>query len=131
MSKPFPTDDPFLKDNYAPWPLEGDVHDLVVEGEIPRELAGSYFRNGPNPQFAPRGRYHWFDGDGMIHAFRIRDGLQAGVSSNGQVAWVAANVDATSLKKKGSKPTPYRALFVYLLEGERWQLVVAHFSFSY
>ena len=46
----------------------------MVDGEIPRELAGSYFRNGPNPQFAPRGRYHWFDGDGMIHAFRIRDG---------------------------------------------------------
>ena len=54
MSRPFPTDDPFLNGNYAPWPLEGDVHDLVVEGEIPRELAGTYFRNGPNPQFAPR-----------------------------------------------------------------------------
>ena len=74
MSRPFPTDDPFLKGNYAPWPLEGDVHDLVVDGEFPRELAGTYFRNGPNPQFAPRGRYHWFDGDGMIHALRIRDG---------------------------------------------------------
>jgi carotenoid cleavage dioxygenase-like enzyme len=73
MSRPF-ADDPFLRGNYAPWPMEGEIQDLVVEGEIPREIEGSYFRNGPNPQFAPRGAYHWFDGDGMIHAFRLRDG---------------------------------------------------------
>src|SRR5262245_36644326 len=73
MSRSFP-DDPFLRHNYAPWPMEGEIHDLVVEGEIPRELHGTLYRNGPNPQFAPRGRYHWFDGDGMIHAFTIGDG---------------------------------------------------------
>jgi carotenoid cleavage dioxygenase len=73
MSRPFP-DAPFLRENYAPWPMEGEIHDLVVEGELPRELTGTLWRNGPNPQFAPRGRYHWFDGDGMIHAFRFRDG---------------------------------------------------------
>ena len=50
------------------------MHDLVVEGEIPRELHGTLYRNGPNPQFAPRGKYHWFDGDGMIHALTIGDG---------------------------------------------------------
>ena len=73
MSRMFP-DDPFLRGNYAPWLMEGEIHNLVVEGEIPRDLDGTLFRNGPNPQFAPRGRYHWFDGDGMIHAFTIRDG---------------------------------------------------------
>ncbi len=73
MSRPYP-DDPFLRGNYAPWPMEGEIHDLVVEGELPRELNGTLYRNGPNPQFAPRGRYHWFDGDGMIHAVTIRDG---------------------------------------------------------
>lgn len=73
MSRPFPID-PFLQGNYAPWPMEGEIHDLVVEGEIPRELNGTLYRNGPNPQFAPRGKYHWFDGDGMIHAFAIHDG---------------------------------------------------------
>jgi len=73
MSCKFP-DDPFLRGNYAPWLMEGEIHNLVVEGEIPRDLDGTLFRNGPNPQFAPRGRYHWFDGDGMIHAFTIRDG---------------------------------------------------------
>jgi len=73
MSKPIPSV-PFLDANFAPWPLEGEVHVVDVEGEIPRELAGSYFRNGPNPQFAPRGRHHWFDGDGMIHSFSFADG---------------------------------------------------------
>ena len=73
MSRPFP-DDPFLKGNYAPWPMEGEAHDLVVQGEIPQELNGTLYRNGSNPQFSPRGRYHWFDGDGMIHAFTLGDG---------------------------------------------------------
>lgn len=73
MSKLFP-DDPFLRGNHAPWPMEGEIHDLVVEGEIPRALNGTLYRNGSNPQFAPRGRYHWFDGDGMIHAFTLSDG---------------------------------------------------------
>jgi len=73
MSRAFP-DDPFLRDNYGPVLVEGDAFDLPIQGELPRELHGSLYRNGPNPQFAPRGRYHWFDGDGMIHAFRLRDG---------------------------------------------------------
>ena len=32
------------------------------------------FRNGPDPQFAPRGDHHWFGGDGMLHKFHIADG---------------------------------------------------------
>jgi carotenoid cleavage dioxygenase-like enzyme len=76
MSRPF-SDDPFLRGNYAPFPLEGEIHDCVIEGEVPRELDGTLYRNGPNPQYVPRGRYHWFDGDGMIHAFAIHDGRVA------------------------------------------------------
>ena len=73
MSKPFPDTD-FLSGNFGPWPIEGECHDLAVVGEIPRELRGAYYRNGPNPQYAPRGSYHWFDGDGMIHGFFFEDG---------------------------------------------------------
>lgn len=73
MSRPMP-EVPFLRDNYAPWPVEGEARDLPIVGELPRELDGTLYRNGPNPQYPPRGRHHWFDGDGMIHAFRIRDG---------------------------------------------------------
>ncbi|MGH7858950.1 MAG: carotenoid oxygenase family protein, partial [Candidatus Binatia bacterium] len=65
---------PFLQGNFAPWRMEGEAEDLEVEGEIPRELDGTWYRNGPNPAYEPSGRYHWFDGDGMIHAIRLRDG---------------------------------------------------------
>jgi len=75
--RPLPPDEPFLRGNYAPFGMEGSIDDCVVVGEIPRELRGVLYRNGPNPQFAPRGRYHWFDGDGMIHAFRFEDGRVA------------------------------------------------------
>jgi carotenoid cleavage dioxygenase-like enzyme len=65
---------PFLSGNYAPWREEGDERDLLVDGEIPKELDGALYRIGPNPHFPPLGRYHWFDGDGMIHAFILHAG---------------------------------------------------------
>ena len=65
---------PFLQGNFAPWRPEGEAHDLEVLGEIPRDLNGTYYRNGPNPAYEPNGRYHWFDGDGMIHAITLREG---------------------------------------------------------
>jgi len=68
---------PFLQGNFAPWRSEGIADNLRVEGAIPRELNGTFYRNGPNPAFEPRGRYHWFDGDGMIHAITLRDGRAA------------------------------------------------------
>jgi carotenoid cleavage dioxygenase len=64
---------PYLSGNYAPVRSEDD-HDLEVVGEIPRALAGAFYRNGPNPQFEPRGQYHWFTGDGMIHGFFVANG---------------------------------------------------------
>lgn len=48
--------------------------DLTVVGELPRELFGMFARNSPNPRFPPKGRYHWFDGDGMVHAVYFEDG---------------------------------------------------------
>jgi carotenoid cleavage dioxygenase len=65
---------PFLQGNFGPIRSEDDFDQLRVIGEIPRELNGTYYRNGPNPAFEPKGRYHWFDGDGMIHAVALRDG---------------------------------------------------------
>src|SRR5262245_60739112 len=66
---------PFLQGNFAPWRVEGVGENLEVEGRIPAELTGTFLRNGPNPAFEPRGPYHWFDGDGMIHAITLRDGV--------------------------------------------------------
>ena len=67
-------DNKFLQGNFAPWRLEGHAPDLEIEGKLPRELNGTYYRNGPNPAYEPSGRYHWFDGDGMIHAITLEDG---------------------------------------------------------
>jgi carotenoid cleavage dioxygenase len=74
MAKAFPTDNPFLRGYYAPVNTEADAGHLHISGEMPKELCGTLYRNGPNPQFAPRGPYHWFAGDGMIHAFHIENG---------------------------------------------------------
>ena len=73
----YDSSNPFLSGNYAPWREEGDEFDLLVDGEIPRELDGTLYRIGPNPHYPPRGRYHWFDGDGMVHGFTAsrRQGL--------------------------------------------------------
>ena len=67
-------DSPFLKGNYAPVHDEIALDRLEVVGEIPDGLDGMYVRNGPNPQFPPKGNYHWFDGDGMLHGVLLRDG---------------------------------------------------------
>lgn len=73
MSAPMP-ENPFLEGLYEPLQMECNAPDLIVEGEIPRDLNGSFYRNGPNPNFAPRGEHHLFGGDGMTHAFHVADG---------------------------------------------------------
>lgn len=77
MAKAFPLDEPFLQGYFAPLVAECDAANLPITGEIPRALNGRLYRNGPNPQFAPRGPYHWFAGDGMLHAFHVEDGRVA------------------------------------------------------
>ena len=73
MAQPMPKH-PNLVGGFAPIQMECDAPDLVIEGEVPADLSGTFFRNGPNPQFAPRGGHHWFAGDGMLHAFHIENG---------------------------------------------------------
>ena len=63
---------PYLLGLFAPVRDEITADDLEVIGQIPRDLNGVYLRNGPNRRYAARGRYHWFDGDGMVHAWRSR-----------------------------------------------------------
>jgi carotenoid cleavage dioxygenase len=68
------TPSPFLQGLLTPVYDERDDRDLRVTGELPTGLQGMFVRNGPNPQFAPRGAYHPFDGDGMVHAVYFEDG---------------------------------------------------------
>ncbi len=51
--------------NLAPIGMECDAPLLKVKGELPRELNGTLYRNGPNPQFEVPGA-HWFGGDGRL-----------------------------------------------------------------
>ena len=67
-------DNPYLHGVYAPITDERSDTDLPVQGELPVDLVGAYFRNGPNPVFEPKNRYHPFDGDGMLHGVYFRDG---------------------------------------------------------
>jgi carotenoid cleavage dioxygenase len=51
---------------------QGHAH---VEGRIPDELQGTFFRNGPGRFELGGERYHhWFDGDGYAQAWRIEGG---------------------------------------------------------
>jgi carotenoid cleavage dioxygenase-like enzyme len=63
----------YLEDLLAPVADEIDAVDLHVNGTIPAELNGRYLRNGPNP-LPGQDLGHWFQGDGMLHGVRLRDG---------------------------------------------------------
>lgn len=65
---------PYLDGNFAPVREEITTDTLQVIGQLPLELSGMFVRNGPNPQWSPIGKYHWFDGDGMLHGVRISNG---------------------------------------------------------
>lgn len=45
---------------------------VTLEGRLPEGLAGTLYRNGPAVFERGGQRYsHWFDGDGLVHAWRI------------------------------------------------------------
>ncbi|CAL8463206.1 g2740 [Coccomyxa elongata] len=108
---------PWMEGNYGPVSEEVVEADLPVEGVLPRALDGAYVRNGPNPPHQPIGGHHWFDGDGMLHAVRIKDG---------KAAYSNAYVQTSRFKqeKKAGRPLIFRlgvmegipGLLFYLLQ---------------
>ena len=75
---------PYLDSNYAPVADELTNEPCrVVSGALPGDLRGAFLRNGPNPKYAPRGLYHWFDGDGMVHGVRLSGGSSSGGGGGG------------------------------------------------
>jgi carotenoid cleavage dioxygenase-like enzyme len=71
-----PDDDhPYRTGAWRPNFVEYDADELdVLEGHLPAELDGVYLRNTENPVMPALGRYHPFDGDGMLHAIRFCGG---------------------------------------------------------
>jgi carotenoid cleavage dioxygenase-like enzyme len=68
---------PYMTGAWTPQHEEYTAEDMVVIGTIPTDIDGVYVRNTENPVHEPKGRYHPFDGDGMVHAISFRDGKAA------------------------------------------------------
>ncbi len=60
--------------------------------------------------------------------FTVRDGVRAGVSKSGHIAWVAANVDAKSPRHPKDKPIPFRIFVLYEKIATTWKVVQMQFS---
>lgn len=70
-----PGNHPYLNGAWTPLHEEVTATDLdVIEGAIPLDIDGVYLRNTENQVHQPLGRYHPFDGDGMIHQIDFRAG---------------------------------------------------------
>jgi len=66
---------PMFQGINAPSRIEIDLHDLEVEGELPRELRGAFYRVAPDRQYPPR--FHDdvpFNADGTISRFLFDNG---------------------------------------------------------
>ena len=92
-----PTDDdhPYRTGAWRPNLVEYDASGLdVIEGVIPAGLRGTYYRNTENPLLPSLGRYHPFDGDGMVHAVRFSDGQASYRNRMIRTAGLAAELEA-------------------------------------
>lgn len=59
----------------APSRIECDVYDLVIEGQLPAEINGSWFQTVPDPQYPPMlGHDTYLSGDGMVRLLRFENG---------------------------------------------------------
>src|SRR5262245_32438884 len=66
---------------------------LELQGRVPAGLHGTLYRNGPARHELGGERYHhWFDGDGMVQAFRF---TPHGVSHQGRFVRTAKYVQET------------------------------------
>ena len=91
---------PYLRGNFAPVLEErSDDFELPVTGVIPPDLEGRLLRNGPNPAVIPADEadYHWFSGDGMVHAISLAGSKATGYRNR----WVRTRALAA---KTGTPP---------------------------
>ena len=69
-----PDGHPFMTGVFTPNHVECNAAELTVIGKIPEKLNGVYLRNTQNPVHQPLGKYHAFDGDGMLHLMSFSNG---------------------------------------------------------
>lgn len=88
-------DHPYRTGAWTPNEIEYDADDLdVVEGKLPVGLEGVYLRNTENPVLPSIGRYHPFDGDGMVHSIRFANGRASYRNRFVRTAGLAAELEA-------------------------------------
>ncbi len=108
---PADDDHPYRTGAWQPTFVEHDAFDLdVIEGALPAELAGSYLRNTENPVMPSIGRYHPFDGDGMLHAIRIGGGKAAYRNRMIRTRGLAAELEAGAPLWAGIMEPPAKSL---------------------
>src|SRR6185437_3988858 len=73
MSKQFTNR--YLQGIFEPLDSEYNIENCIVNGQIPKELNGSLYKIGSNPQFVYSANYHLFGGDGMIHKIDFNNGV--------------------------------------------------------
>jgi carotenoid cleavage dioxygenase-like enzyme len=75
MTTAFPNTFDFVGHN-APSRIECDIYDLeVIQGAIPKDIEGTWFRSIPDPAYPPmRGEDTFLSGDGMVSAFNFGNG---------------------------------------------------------
>lgn len=98
---------PYLEGNFAPVLEERtDERELAVTGVVPPDLEGRLLRNGPNPVSVPADHadYHWFSGDGMIHAVSLAGGKATGYRNRWVRTRSLASKVATVPPKGPSEP---------------------------
>ncbi len=108
---PADDDHPYRTGAWRPNLVEYDADDLdVLDGAIPRELDGVYLRNTENPLHPAIGRYHPFDGDGMVHAIEFQDGRARYRNRVVRTAGLAAEDAAGAPQWAGIIESPTRSL---------------------
>ncbi|GAB5379319.1 MAG: carotenoid oxygenase family protein [Aliiglaciecola sp.] len=60
---------------YANVEKDFSLQNLTIEGQVPKDIKGMFFRNGPAKHERDAQRYlHLFEGDGMVQQFNIENG---------------------------------------------------------
>jgi len=92
-------------------PREHGFEPLRIEGEIPKDLHGILYRNGPGKFAMNQQTYrHWFDGDGAVTAIRLNEGRAEGACRTIHSHW--------RQKEERAGKVLYRG---YLEKGRGWR----------
>lgn len=65
---------PSMRRPTALYKLEATIYDCEVQGTVPSDLNGAFYRVGPDPQYPLAPRDIPFDGEGHVSMFRIKNG---------------------------------------------------------